>query len=278
MFLSNRKLQDDGDCDDFDCSESHQGMQKSLLSIAINEKKSRVELHIRGVFKTPDEYTFQFGHLLNLSSEYSTIAVFINSVGGDADTFIELLSILKRFDNIITIGSGSVCSAGFMTWCIGHVRVVQDYTSLMAHRETYSVHGKGTLHREIYNCIQNNFKKAAEDIYEGILTEEEMVKIESTDIWLTYQDMLDRGVAISWDTFCYRDTGHTVNSVGNVLTFDQHDTPFMQNGDILYPIRRLEVDYDSPIPAPRVVFFDQIDESDYHAPENNIETGHNPEQ
>lgn len=213
-------------------------MQKpKFLSIAKNDDKERVEVFVKGIFDDPQNNTYELGMLNNLTSEYSTVVVYINSQGGQIDMLTELMSILRRFDLVITVGSGTVASAAFMLWSIGDVRVLQKYTTMMMHRESYSMVGKTDQHVEYAQFVQKVNTKMMEEICEEVLTEEELHKMRTTEVFFCENDMFEREVAIPWEQFCEHDD-HTVEID---YLFKMNDQMYMKYGDLFVEVTHIEV-------------------------------------
>lgn len=171
------------------------------FNVVKNEKHNRIEVHIRGILPSPEDLGEPFTHLYNLAEEFSNCIVYLNTPGGDGNSMIELFSVLRKFKNIVTVGLGEISSAGAMLWCIGNIRVISEYTSVMFHRESYGWGGKTDQHLDLANHTSKIYSKLCKDIFDGILTDEEVEKTKYTEVYLSADDLIERGVAISWDDF-----------------------------------------------------------------------------
>ena len=180
--------------------------EKDFMVICVNENKQRVELSVRGVFPDVNEIADELVQLTSLSEQYDTIAVTINSPGGCVESLSDILSIVRKFDTIITIGGGQICSAGFLLWAAGHVRVIKEYTTIMAHRESYGYTGKTNQHMDVSKHWENVGNRLLVDFLGGILTTEELEKSKYTEVFFTDQDMIERNAAITWKQFIERDS------------------------------------------------------------------------
>lgn len=172
-----------------------------FLTIARNEERSRVEVHVKGQFDAPRNNVYEIGALYDLSDTYETVVVYINSEGGRIDMLNELVAVIRKFKVVVTVGSGVINSAAFMLWTIGDIRVVQDYSIFMAHRESYHMSGKTQQHVELANFNQRIFSKMVDKFFENVLTSDELEKIKHTEIFFSGEDLIERGCAIHWDDF-----------------------------------------------------------------------------
>lgn len=200
-----------------------------FMKIVQNDRRQRVELHLRGQFDDPILNTHEITELYELSEKYPMLFIYINSVGGRVDLFLELLNITKRFRHVCTIASGQVASAGFMMWCSGHVRVVQDHTELMAHRESYMSAGKTDQHVDLSQHNAKRFDRLLRDVASDVLTEKEMETARYTEVWLTDLQVLERGAAVTWEKFL--EAERTTVEVYNVMALNGETFIVTATGD-----------------------------------------------
>lgn len=175
------------------------------ITIMQNDEKNRVEMYIRGELPPPQVVSVELMTLDKLASSFSTLVVYINTPGGSGDTMTELLSIMKRYKTVITVSCGQAASAGFIIWCAGHVRVVQEYSVLMAHRESYRMQGKTEQHLSVALFNQKNFSRLLSSVCGHVLSEAEQETAKITEVFLLAEDAINRKVAISWEDFIGRD-------------------------------------------------------------------------
>lgn len=176
-------------------------MEADPLSIMIDSSKGRVELTLRGPLEDPRKISEVLTKLSHSAEQYSTCIVYINSPGGDLTSLVELLGILKKYKTVFTVASGGFSSAGFILWCAGMIRVVQDYSIGMLHREAYGYIGKTAEHADLANATDESVSALFADYCLPFLTEEEESKIEYTEVYFSANDLVERGVAITWDEF-----------------------------------------------------------------------------
>lgn len=173
----------------------------SHMTVVENKDHNRIEVHIRGEILSPEHYNDSFITLYAVAETYDQCLVYINTPGGCASTLTEFLAVLDKFKTVVTVGSGIVASAGFTIWCRGDIRVVQKYTSMMAHRESYGSHAKTAQMLEQAKHIDDVYGLMMRDICGDILTPEELKKAEFTEVNFTADEMIRRKKAISWNQF-----------------------------------------------------------------------------
>lgn len=229
--------------DDEDQEEMQMPMvpQPKFLTIARNDDRSRVEAHVKGTFDAPRNNVYEIGALYDLSDKYDTVVVYINSEGGRIDMLSELVSVIRKFKTVITVGAGQVNSAAFMLWCVGDIRVVQDYTIFMAHRESYRMSGKTDQHVELANFNQRIFSKTVDDFFKNVLTSDEMEKIRHSEVFLSGDDLIERECAISWDHFV-EGSNRQPNDIITILQFG--DEFWMPNG---HTMTEVMIDFGGPV-------------------------------
>lgn len=219
----------------------------SLILVTVNQRKNRVEVHIRGPFVPPHMVSTQIATLYEMADQYDTVLIYINSPGGSVDTLTELLSAFGRFETIITVAAGRVSSAGFFLWAAGHIRVVQKYTVLMAHRESYRFDGKTDQHIDFGVFTNKICGSMIEDLCGHLLTDDEKVRIRTTEVFLSDQDMIERNKAITWSQFISRDNVqpeyHTIMTLDGVDYTVEEDSAIDEEGNV-YNIT--ELIYDIP--------------------------------
>jgi len=177
-----------------------------LITLFRNDTHNRVELHLRGEFGSPQECTAEIAELGQLSTQYSTILVYISSIGGRIDLLMEIMGMLEKFNTIITATLSDANSAGFMLWARGDVRVVAPTAEMMIHRETSGYINKTDLVLERYEFVKRRFERIFVEFCGHILTQEEMDRARISEVWLLGQDLIDRQKAISWEQFHSNDT------------------------------------------------------------------------
>jgi ATP-dependent protease ClpP protease subunit len=172
-------------------------------SLIISEipEANRVEISIFGELEEPVEYAHELVMLNDLSKRYPICYVYINTPGGSLMTCLQLMSYIKNFSHVVTIATGEAASAGFILWSLGDVRVADSYTSFMAHRESFGSYGKTQQHLNISHASERLYTELYRDTVDKFLTEDEVRDSKVTEVWLTADDLINRGHAISMQTF-----------------------------------------------------------------------------
>jgi len=158
-------------------------------------------LYLYGEVVSPDEMQDIFVKLNEYAEELDTIEIFINSIGGDLVSTIDLIGILKRFNNIITVNTGEALSAGFFIWATGSIRLAYKYSMFMAHREAYGMFGKTKEHKNYVQKIDDVYSKLYEELFSKILTKNELKLSETTEVWLSAEDIVNRGSGLYYDDY-----------------------------------------------------------------------------
>lgn len=176
-----------------------------FILVSVNESKSRVEVHIRGEILSPQYATKQLGTLYELSERYDTVLYYINTPGGVLSTLTEFLSVNQKFKTVITVGCGCVASAGFSLWASGDIRVTQSNTIFMCHRESFVFAGKTPQHLEIATFNDQLFSVLSQELFGDILTEQEIEKSKTTEVYVSDKELIRRNTCIDWKKFITRD-------------------------------------------------------------------------
>lgn len=187
--------------------EDMDDMGPSSIMVGVDQEVGRVVLQIRGAIQQPAVYSDALNSLREMARQYDTCMIYLNSPGGDVSTLCELMDILKTYRNLITIVNGIAMSAAFMIWCMGNIRVTSRTSLIMAHREGYQYTGKTPQHVVFSEVNQRLFQPIfATYVVRGIMTEEEVNDAGKTDVFFTGNEMIERGVAISYESFIEADT------------------------------------------------------------------------
>ena len=156
---------------------------------------------IYGEINEPMEYIDEISKLDELSKKFNVVEITLNSPGGSINTTVDIASIISKFEYIVTIGKGEIASAAFMLWTMGDIRVVTNYSTYMAHRESYGMYGKTAEHRDAAATFGRVYEEMFEECFGDLLTPTEKIIAERSEAWITYKDMLDRDNVISYDEY-----------------------------------------------------------------------------
>lgn len=187
--------------EDFEVDIKNAFNKQKNIQIAEDKERNLVIMKIYGGIEEPEEYIEELARLEILSNTYDVLEITLNSPGGSLNTTIDLVSIIKKFKYVATIGKGEVASAAFMLWTMGNVRVVTEYSMYMAHRESYGMYGKTSEHRDAAKAFGMVYEEMFEDCFGDLLTEEEKLIAERSEAWLSYKDLLKRDRVISFENY-----------------------------------------------------------------------------
>jgi ATP-dependent protease ClpP protease subunit len=173
--------------------------------ITLTATKTHLEVHLRGEFREPSECTEELSILYKLANEYKVAHFYINSPGGSVSLLTELLSIIDQFETSVTVATGMVASAGFSLWCRGDIRVIQQNAFLMSHRESYFAGVDKTInHLDAAEYMERIGSEMMVDVCGDVLTDEEIERSKVRQVYFTANELISRGVAISWKQFVTR--------------------------------------------------------------------------
>jgi len=176
-------------------------MKRKNLSVVEDKKRGAVILKIYGEIEEPEEYIDELERLEQLSKEFEVLEITLNSPGGSLNTTVELFSLVKNYNHIITIGKGEVASGAFMLWTMGNIRVVTDYSMYMAHRESYGMYGKTAEHRDAAVIFGGVYEEMFETCFGDLLTDNEKLIAERSEAWISYKALLERDRVISFNNY-----------------------------------------------------------------------------
>jgi ATP-dependent Clp protease protease subunit len=137
----------------------------------------------------------------NRSPTGEPLRLYINSEGGSLNDALAIIDIMHRSETpIITVGLGSVMSAGFLIFTSGSKghRLIGKNASLMCHQFTHELSGK-------YHDIKNSFSET-ERINERMVDvlhlacgmDKSNIRaklLKPTDVWLSPEDVIELGIA-----------------------------------------------------------------------------------
>jgi ATP-dependent protease ClpP protease subunit len=175
--------------------------EERSITVAEDTTRDICLLYIRGPIEEVENYNKELIELDRLSSKYDRIEIVINTPGGALTTTIDLINIIRKFKYVTTFGVGEICSAGFIIWALGDVRVVAPYSLYMAHRESYGTYGKTLEHKRMALINEQINGRLYDEIVIPLLTPEEISVIALSECWIDGQSLVDRGIAITEETY-----------------------------------------------------------------------------
>lgn len=151
------------------------------------------QLHLKTPIKDPEEYV-EWVQIIRGASENDRIELHLNTPGGDIYTAIELLHAFACCDaHIHVVCSGIVASAGTVLMTVGDSFEVNPHTTFMFHNYSGGTMGKGNEMAIKIEYERTWSQKFMHDIYEGLLTEEEIDDLlDGRDYWMSAEDVSER--------------------------------------------------------------------------------------
>lgn len=167
----------------------------------IEETDGFVRLYLHGEFDHVEDNSKLISELHDHANTHNIIEVWISSNGGFVTMMNEIIEALKLYQTVVTICNSTASSAGAMIWGTGHVRVVSGFSQLMWHRESYGFYGKTSQHEDQLEHQKKVFPIMMKYCVGDILSDEEILKAEYTEVHKTGQELIDNGHAISFEEY-----------------------------------------------------------------------------
>lgn len=132
--------------------------------------------------------------------------ILISSIGGDVENLILILQQVLQYNHRVTVCCGAALSAGFMLWATGHEKYVSPYSELMYHTIYSGYAGKGVELTTYGNHIERLTTKLMEAVnMADLISEEDMQKGKSTEVWYTGEDFINAGKAQDYSEYIKRE-------------------------------------------------------------------------
>lgn len=156
---------------------------------------------INQVYKTTINEQFhdvqQFEQLvdaLDNAQQGDIVHIRLSTIGGALHAIIPLINSMKNTEAFIHVHVESdTASAGTMVMALAHSLYVNEYTTIMYHNVQYSAGGHGGNVEAQVRHITASSKKLIRDLYNGLLTEEEIKRIEDgLELYLTAEEAMER--------------------------------------------------------------------------------------
>lgn len=151
-------------------------------------------VYLNDIIDVPTEYN-ELCFLLREAKEGDKFTFEINNGGGSADSAFMIIDAIKNSKATVHARiSGTVASAATIITMACDTLEVANYTSFMVHNYSHGTQGSGAQVKEYVNFTDREFTIAASKIYEGFLTQEELVAISTQDreIWLNKDEVVKR--------------------------------------------------------------------------------------
>lgn len=181
-------------------------------AIRFIDKSDHYELIFNDFFDTPTDgvygdrpYTIITDVILDMKEADKTkeLHIFVGSYGGSVHCLNMLIQQITRFKYVVGINLGYACSCGFMLLAYCNEIYTTEYATFLYHSMSSLMYGKVsenknsiTFQEKWWNILldNSNVKK--------ILTQEELKLGETSEVWLTGKDLIERHIANDYNN-CY---------------------------------------------------------------------------
>lgn len=137
----------------------------------------------------PSEYKRELD-ILRLARKTDKIIVTINTAGGRLDTAVHLIDAIQECKGKVTarlVGDGF--SAGSLIFLACPKKEVGRFGSLMLHRESGGIAGKGSDTEKQMDYQKKYMKEVYTEVYGKYLTPEDMKRLmDGVDLWFTTKE------------------------------------------------------------------------------------------
>lgn len=131
--------------------------------------------------------------------------ILISSVGGDVENLILILQQVLQYNHRVTVCCGAALSAGFILWATGHEKYVSPYSQLMYHTIYSGYQGKGIELTNYGTHVERLTAKLMEAVdMPNLISQDDMQKGKSTEVWYTGQDFIKSGKAKDYSEYVKR--------------------------------------------------------------------------
>jgi ATP-dependent Clp protease protease subunit len=131
--------------------------------------------------------------------------ILINSIGGSVDNLSFVLQQVLQYRHRVTVCCGSALSAGFILWACGNERYVSPYSELMYHTIYSGYEGKGTELASYGAHVERLTDELMDAVdMKSLISEEDMQKGKSTEVWYLGKDFIDSGKAKDYSEYAMR--------------------------------------------------------------------------
>lgn len=124
-----------------------------------------------------------------------TVVFHMNTDGGQVHSMLPLVAYIKDCEaHTVAVLEGVVASAGTFIITATDAVVALPHSTCLFHSASYGVGGKSSTIKEYVEFTDKWIKSYMQDIYEGFLSEQEMIDIidNSKDLQLTSDEVIDR--------------------------------------------------------------------------------------
>lgn len=189
--------------------------------VCFKDCESHYELIYTGEFESIGRNSTEMTNLLRDlkdGDKDKELHILISSIGGDVENLILILQQVLQYNHRVTVCCGAALSAGFMLWATGHEKYVSPYSELMYHTIFSGYAGKGVELTAYGNHIERLTSKIMEAVnMSDLISEDDMQKGKSTEVWYTGEDFINSGKAKDYSEYVKREIplGAVVILAGN---------------------------------------------------------------
>lgn len=160
---------------------------KQVVQIALHH------YYLLGAIGEPEKY-LDLVHTLKTAEEHDTIFIYINSVGGNLYTAIQIINAMQNCSGtVITCLEGEACSAATIIFLAGHKHIINPFGAFMVHKYSHGVEGKGSDVANQVKFTERYFDELARSIYADLMTTKEIeLMLDGKDLWLSSKEVQDR--------------------------------------------------------------------------------------
>lgn len=150
-------------------------------------------IYLYGEIEDPDKYVDMI-HLISAAGPYDEIIIHINSVGGNLDTTVSLVSAIRNSRaRVITIAEGFVYSGASLVFFSGEEMGVNEFADFLIHDAQAHYRGKMT---EQYRCVTHERDYLRDfylSVYKPFFTEEEIDEVlDGKDLMIRAEQVEER--------------------------------------------------------------------------------------
>ncbi len=152
----------------------------------INTNGRNMSFYLSGPLEGPEKYT-QWFHIIRNSSPNDVIRLHINSPGGNADSALQFMRVMRESAaTIVASVEGNCSSAMTMIFLSADVVEISPHSIFMFHNYSGGMAGKGGEMFQQITHMKQWSEDLLRDVYTDFLTETEINNIlNNQDIWMS---------------------------------------------------------------------------------------------
>ena len=200
-------------------------------AIRFIDKQDHYELVFTDNFDVPTEgslggpaYTTITDVIMDLkeADKSKELHIFVGSYGGAVHSLNMLIQHITQFKYVVGINLGYACSCGFMLLAYCNEIYTTPYATFLYHDMSSLMFGKITELKNVTKWQEKWWSILVDGSHiDELLTPEEIKLGETSEVWLTGQDLLDRHVVNHYDLYIKRSILKPVNDefyiIGNEI-------------------------------------------------------------